>query len=90
MFVLSSCRYKLLVLLDFSDYPEHIFLQPARYVLGDKYVDTLFGKSCHTEYLDSIALEYGEYRQKTGSDLVKVASQTKKGPKLLSDYLFWA
>ena len=77
MFVLSSCRYKLLVFLDFSglntipcdrrfsglnttrrdrrildldfsDYPEQIIFQPARYVLGGKLVDTLFRKSYHT------------------------------------------
>ena len=77
-------------LMDFLDYPEHIFLQLARYVLGGKLVDTLFGKSCHIEYLDSITLGYGEHRQKTGSDLVEVASRTKKGTKLQLDDLFWA
>ena len=56
--------------------------------MGGKHVDTIFGKSCHNEYLDSIVLGYGEQHQKTSSYLVKVASRTKKGPKLLSDDLF--
>ena len=45
-------------------------------------------KASHMEFLGNNTLKYVEHRQKTGSDLAEVVSQTKDGSKLLTDNLF--